>query len=478
MKALVLLFLLLPALVRAQAPAACSCSRNLAETQRLLATNYAGYRDKVTAATKPRLDSLTAALQPQADTARAGSCYKVLQQYMRFFKDMHVQLADNKPMQLNKDSIRARYAGTERLPWTRASFRAYLDDPARPKKPLEGIWRDGGGPDYVVGIVAAKNGRYQGFVLKADSLFWLPGQVKFSFDDPAAGPATARYFMRNHSLEQRPVQVVRDGELVINGSWYRTYPRPMAGPAATAGPLSFRMLDDTTALYRIASFDGDLRLKIDSLTKANAANLARTRLLILDVRGNGGGSDASYGSLVPYLYTNPVVEVSTALYSTPDNNIRYASALFPGMTASEKRYYAKLKKRLDAHLGQFVPMSTHGQTYTVRRKRRQLHPALTRVAVLQNRYCASTTEQFLLLARQSKKTTTFGENSGGVLDYSNVQYQPLPCYNLRLGWSTSRSFRIARGEGIDNVGLAPTVALDPAAPDLVEQVRAWYRQRR
>ena len=35
-----------------------------------------------------------------------------------------------------------------------------------------------------------------------------------------------------------------------------------------------------------------------------------------------------------------------------------------------------------------------------------------------------------------------------------------------------------RGQGIDNVGLAPTVRLDPAAPDLVEQVRAWYRGRK
>lgn len=87
----------------------------------------------MTPATQPRLDSLTAALRPQADTAGIGSCYKVLQQYIRFFKDLHVQLADNKPMQLNKDSIRARYAGTARLPWTRASFRAYLDDPAQPK---------------------------------------------------------------------------------------------------------------------------------------------------------------------------------------------------------------------------------------------------------------------------------------------------------------------------------------------------------
>lgn len=477
MKVVLLLFLLLPALARAQAPAPCGCARNLAETRRLLAANYAGYRDKVTPATQPRLDSLTAALRPQADTAGVGSCYKVLQQYIRFFKDLHVQLADNKPMQLNKDSIRARYAGTARLPWTRASFRAYLDDPAQPKRPLEGIWRDAG-LDYVVGIVADKAGGYQGFVLKADSLFWLPGQVKFAFSEPAAGSATARYFMRNHSLEQLPVRVVRDGELVINSNWYRTYPHPVAGPAPSPGPLSFQMLDDTTALYRIASFNGNLRLKIDSLTKAHAADLARTRLLLVDVRGNGGGSDASYGSLVPYLYTNPVTETSTALYSTPDNNIRYAGELIPGMTASEKRYYASLKKRLDAHLGQLVPMNTHGQTYTVRRKRRQLHPALTRVAVLQNRYCASTTEQFLLLARQSKKTTTFGENSEGVLDYSNVQFQPLPCYNLRLGWATSRSFRIGRGEGIDNIGLPPTVALDPAALDMVEQVRAWYRQRR
>lgn len=485
MPKLYLLLLLLPALGRAQtqtqvqAPATtCGCAQNFAETRRLLAANYAGYRDKVTAATRPRLDSLAAALQPQADTAQAGSCWKVLQQYLRFFHDGHVQLADNKPPRLNNDSIRARYGSTPRLPWTRASFRAYLDDAGRPKKPLEGIWRDGGGPDYVVGIVADKADGYQGFVLKSDSTYWVPGQVKFSFADPAAGPATARYYMRNHSLETRPVREVRDGELLLNGPWYRSYPRPVAGPAPAPAPLSFQMLDDTTALYRIASFNGNLRPKIDSLTKAHAAQLTRTRLLIVDVRGNGGGSDGSYHSLIPYLYTNPVEEVSVALYSTPDNNAKYTGALYPDMSAKEKLYYANLKKRLDAHPGQLVPVSRHGQTSTIRRQRRQLHPEVTQVAVLQNKYCASTTEQFLLLARQSQKTTTFGESSEGILDYSNVQYKPLPCYNLRLGWSTSRSYRLDRGQGIDNVGLAPTVRLDPTAPDMVAQVRAWYRARK
>ena len=100
------------------------------------------------------------------------------------------------------------------------------------------------------------------------------------------------------------------------------------------------------------------------------------------------------------------------------------------------------------------------------------------MAVLQNRGCASTTEQFLLLARQSQKTTLFGEKTAGVLDYANIQFMPLPCHQLSLGWATSRSHRLDRGEGIDNVGIAPQVRLDPAAPDLVEQVRAWYRQPR
>ena len=84
----------------------------------------------------------------------------------------------------------------------------------------------------------------------------------------------------------------------------------------------------------------------------------------------------------------------------------------------------------------------------------------------------------MLLARQSQKTTLFGENSYGTLDYSNLQFTDLPCYKLRLGWPTSRSFRVKQGEIIDNVGIAPTVRLDPAAPDMVEQVRAWYQQRK
>lgn len=477
MKKLFFLLLLLPLLGRAQTSSNCGCAQNFVAMRQLIEVNYAGYRDKVTAATRPRLDSLTAAIQAQADTAHAGNCGVVLYRWLMFFHDKHMALQNNNALRVDSAAIRAQYAATERLSWTRASFRQYLDDPARPKRPLEGIWLDGSGGGYVVGIVAAGPAQYKGFVLKADSLYWLPGQVKFTFTDPAAGPATARYYMRNHSLESRPVQVVRDGELSINGPWYRTYPRPVVVPSGAA-PLSFRMLDDTTALYHIGSFGDEYRPRIDSLTKANAANLARTRLLILDVRNNGGGSDGSYRSLAPYLYTNPVRETGIEFWSTALNNSKYSGQLFPDMTPKEKQEYADLRKKLDARQGQFVNPNGKREFFVFRVKRSQQHPEVKRVAVLQNRYSGSTTEQFLLLARQSQKTTLFGENSYGTLDYSNLQFTDLPCYKLRLGWPTSRSFRVKQGEIIDNVGIAPTVRLDPAAPDMVEQVRAWYQQRK
>ncbi|SDY21495.1 S41 family peptidase [Hymenobacter psychrophilus] len=489
-------FLFLPALlllaapaVRAQSAAAlpaasapCNCAQSLGQMRQLIEANYAGYTDKVTPATRPRLDSLTRVVQARADTARAASCGLVLYEWLTFFQDGHLQIKNDQPLpQLDPATIRARFVGAPRLPWTRASFRAYLDDPARPKQPLEGIWRDAGN-NYSVGVVAAgQPAHYQAFVLRADSVWWVPGQVKFAFATPtAAGPATGTYRMQNHEEQLRRVTLPAEGVIQFDDSpWYRVYPRPVAVPPAPARVANhrFQMLDDTTALYRIASFDGQYRPLIDSLTKANAANLRRTRLLILDLRYNGGGSDGSYRSLTPYLYTQPVQTVGVALRSTPLNNAKYNGALYPDMSVPEKLFIAQLRRRLDAHPGQLIKQRPNSDGVSVQRlSRRRQHPEVARVAILQNRGCGSTTEQFLLEARQSGKVTLFGENSAGVLDYANMQFAPLLCPGLRLGWATSRTFRLDRNQGIDGVGIAPTVRLNPNAPDMVEQVRTWYRQ--
>ena len=146
-KPLLLLLTALPTLALAQnpapprrppPPAACGCAQNFARTVQLIEANYAGYRDKVTPATRPRLDSLTAAIRAQADTARAGACRLVLAKWLGFFRDGHLYVQNGRvPAAATATAIRARFANAPRLPWTRA----YLDNPALSKKPLEGIWR-------------------------------------------------------------------------------------------------------------------------------------------------------------------------------------------------------------------------------------------------------------------------------------------------------------------------------------------------
>jgi C-terminal processing protease CtpA/Prc len=89
----------------------------------------------------------------------------------------------------------------------------------------------------------------------------------------------------------------------------------------------------------------------------------------------------------------------------------------------------------------------------------QKHAFPKKVVILINDNCASTTEQFLFAAKQSSKVILAGDHTEGVLDYSNVRETPFSCMPYTLGYSTSRSRRIAAGQAIDNVGIKPDVQL-------------------
>jgi hypothetical protein len=88
----------------------------------------------------------------------------------------------------------------------------------------------------------------------------------------------------------------------------------------------------------------------------------------------------------------------------------------------------------------------------------EVFPLPSRVAILMDGQCGSTTELFLLLARQSKKVTLFGQPSAGVLDYANVRLFTLPSGNCFMAIPTTRSRRLPKNP-IDNIGIAPDVRL-------------------
>ncbi|PIV93397.1 MAG: hypothetical protein COW44_09695 [Flavobacteriaceae bacterium CG17_big_fil_post_rev_8_21_14_2_50_33_15] len=223
----------------------------------------------------------------------------------------------------------------------------------------------------------------------------------------------------------------------------------------------FKKINAETNLIRIGSFNHVYKKMIDSVIRANYAAITSTKYLLIDLRGNHGGSDVSYKELIPFIYTNPIEVIGMSKLSTPDNIEKYNIAANDDIYSADSREYArKIAEKLKAIPGQFL----EGETETVSLKEILPYPAL--VGIVVNNKCGSTTEQFLLAAKQSKKTVFFGENSAGILDYANMHFLDFPCYNWRLGYATSRSMRLPKTP-VDNIGISPDIYLTGDNPDWV-----------
>jgi len=98
-----------------------------------------------------------------------------------------------------------------------------------------------------------------------------------------------------------------------------------------------------------------------------------------------------------------------------------------------------------------------------------------RVAILINKRSASTTEQFLLFAKQSSKVILLGENSQGALDYSNMRELNFSCFPYVLYYATTRSRRLNIGQGIDNAGIAPDHYLDKNS-DWIQETLKFFEK--
>lgn len=95
------------------------------------------------------------------------------------------------------------------------------------------------------------------------------------------------------------------------------------------------------------------------------------------------------------------------------------------------------------------------------------------VAVVVDRACASSCEDFVLDARQSGRVAVLGtENTRGSIDYGNVRSTWLPGWR-RLRVPTSRSRRLP-AERLNEVGIAPAVRI-PEGADAVEFARYHLR---
>lgn len=259
--------------------------------------------------------------------------------------------------------------------------------------------------------------------------------------------------------------------------------RPDAGGASTEAASSraptIRLLSHSTVLLTLPSFAGQYHESLVTLLAQHRKALAARSNWIIDIRDNDGGNDSTYYPLLPWLMPDEREDVGAEWLATPANieGQEKACALFGSDDKQCQTYMDEAVKRMRTVApGSYVPQESGPVVRFVRVAKPEPHrPA--RVAVLVDRRCGSSCEEFLLTVRQSFNVKLLGRRSHGSLDYSNVRPHELPSRARVLLYATSRSSRLP-GLPIDGAGVQPDIYLPAAANDggrenEILQVQKW-----
>ncbi len=453
----------------------CDCSSNLKWITETFEKNDAGFQYVIDIKGE---NSYAAHNKFYAEKASKISdlneCHTLLNGWTEFFRKGHlnVQLiaeSENTIEQTepsNKEIIE-KYKNSEKYLIEEQEFNDYIDNLGN-NPGFEGVWFS---EPYTIGIVKDDknpNREYVGFVINTTSPSWQKNQVKLEISKSDEGAYNMKYYMSDHSEKNLEVVELWGKTYIRAGSGFillkRVLPQIKADETIDryynlmyANKPSIEKVSDNTLLLKVPSFNYSNKKSIDSLLNSNDNLIKNTENLIIDVRYNGGGSDYSYEEITPYLYTNPIRKISLAYLSTELNNQRMVDFMNdPDWSDDDKKWAKESLNKLNKRMGEFVNL---GESIVRIDTLKNVYPNPKNVAILINRFCGSTTEQFLLEAKQSKKVKLIGATTAGVLDISNMYNVTSPSKEFKLWYGLSKSYRIPEMT-IDGKGILPDYYFD------------------
>ena len=468
------LFLFVSSFAQAQV---CNCRDELNFVRNHMEKNHPGFNSDIKDPNQPAYKAFVESLEKKiADDPSGKYCIVYLKQYMRYLNDHHIGINGGSTVVVKEDSLPAveafykssAFLSTERVETDSMQLMQYLQQAKEPG--IEGIYATPDGT-YTIALIKKPNDKrdYAGIILNSKTKLWQKGQVKLEIKQANDSMMDLYIYMRNHSLNYDQVSFNKTA-FELPG-WIKQSPIASAGSSTSNGLCNFKVLDGDVAYISITSFAGQFSTMLDSFYKAVIPEIKKHSRLIIDVRNNGGGSDANYKALMPLIYTDPIIGDVVDYYSTPENIKAYEQ--LRDLYKSQPDVYGKdgyrnweygANKMQQAAPYSFVPMG-NGKPSTTRYNADKDGPK--QIVILYNRNCASSCESFLFEVRFSKKVTTVGENSGGYTGYGNVMTISTPCGN-RLSWTTTR-YRDQRQ--YDFIGIPPKYRIPAAESDWVEYAR-------
>ncbi|MEO1654045.1 MAG: S41 family peptidase, partial [Bacteroidota bacterium] len=402
-------------------------------------------------------------------------CFRVLTYYVEFFKDNHSSIHmrsegvdENNEEEVEKFLASDLFKNRESYAIQESDLKQYpIDD-------IRGIYRLADAYKIVVIPNKTPFRDYIGVILASKSKLWKRGQVKLEIKKIGENRYQAFSYLRNHSLRFSGRYQLKNG--ILGASWVKTTKKDARDYSASPNNnFDFKMLNDSTAYLCIPSFSGGYSAKIDSLYQAADAKIRITPYLMIDVRDNGGGSDANVSPLLPYIYTNPIQGDRVELLVTEDN-INLWKKWKEEWEADSINYGKDQVKWIRSEVARMEKAKPN--TFILRSKARKYKikdkASLPKaVAVIQNQYCASSCETLLFWARQSDKTILVGENSGGYVGYGENGGVNTPCYNYRLTCTMTR-YKEQRKYEAD--GVPPDYQLQYNRDWLEQTIEIWSKK--
>lgn len=444
------------------AQTSCNCNEALQKIILKIESEYPGFdtktKDKFLYETLKK-NTLTSSDNVKNDEA----CLDVLKSYTDFFKDRHIWVLPNQVSQhVPKLEINTKLLDI--------NLKKFKKDIQKQKDKFEGIWKNEG---YEIGVKKINDKEYVGFIIKADPKYWKPNEIKFRlFSD-----GSYEYYSQDHSI-QKGKYTMYDNTLLSFNEIKTIFVKQLPHPALNATEIEnkvseingtyIKKVSSKTVMIRLQYFSYSFVDSIEKLLKDNK-KILEAEFWIIDVRGNGGGTDNAYRAILPYIMTNSIRKLGVEYLASP-TLIQTSENYLKGITKDSiknKEEIINLKTRI-AQLknspGEYV---NYNQSKVAVDSISLAVKSPAQIVILADNHTGSAAENFLLSAKQSKKVKIMGRPSSGVLDYANAMFFDYGCNNYKLLMPTYRSFRLP-DYPIDNIGVQPDIYLDESVKDWVQ----------
>jgi len=438
----------------------CNCESNFEWVKKTFEENDAGFQSIIDKKGQAAYDKHNQIVLEKIKNAKTSTeCTELLYEWLKFFRLGHIAI---EPL-ISEASAISDAVTYETWKGDISQFTKYIG--TKKEADYEGVWET---EPYKIGI--KKEGvNYIGFIIESGAESWKQGMIKLKIEQ-TGNKMKSTFYMRNHTpVESDNPELIGKNCLQI-GLMVLKRLSPIFPSDESSIDNYIKIIDaqkpylealNATTLYlRIPTFNGEEKLAIDSVITANKDKILKTKNLIIDLRNNGGGSDNSFSALLPFLYTNPVQTAGLEYLSTTHNNQRFLDIAATASDEKERQSFKEKYEKLQSRLSEFVnPYDNNMFTYRFD----TVYEYPKNIGIIVNKGCASSTEQFLLEAKQSKKVKVFGTNTLGAIDISNMYLAESPCKEFRLHYCLTRRLWLPELT-FDDIGLQPDFYLDKSIP--------------